>query len=168
MIIELLIGEQVFTTIQTTTPELEFDTYKEMFPELTAWREQAPILPSLDELKNIKLNQSGAEFAKRRDAIRWVDGYGFDCAVDDITNFMAAFTPLLVAKTGTVFYKVWVDEHTKGIAELSYTQMQAAYDTVRNSQMSAYAWYETIKAQILACQTADELEQITWEENANG
>lgn len=168
MRIELIINDTVFTIIETATPELEFKTYKEMFPDLTGWREQAPILPTLDELKATKLNQAGAEFAKRRDCVRWVGGYGFDCAVDDITNFMAAFTPLLVAKTGTVFYKVWLDEQTKGIAELSYTQMQAAYDTVRNSQMAAYAWYETIKAQILACKAFDELEQITWEENANG
>ena len=162
MIIELMQGEEVFTRVETTTPELEFETYKEMFSDLTGWRAQAPILQTLDELKAAKLNLAGTEFASRRDCIRWVDGYGFDCAVDDITNFMAAFTPLLVNKAGTVFYKVWFDEQTKGIAELSYTQMQAVYDIVRNSQMAAYTGYETIKEQILSCKTAEEVEQITW------
>ena len=164
MNIELMINDQVFTNISdTTTPELDFATYKEMFPELTHWREYIAPLPSLDELKQAKIHQAGAEFAKRRDAIRWVHGYGFDCTSEDISNFVAAFTPLLVAKSGTVLYKVWLDEQNKGITELNYEQMQQVYDTVRSSQIESYAWYETIKAQILACETAEDLEQITWE-----
>ena len=119
---------------------------------------------SLDELKQQKLQEAGREFATRRDAIRWVGEYGFDCTVEDITNFMAAFTPLLVEKTGTVYYKVWLglDEQKKGIVQLSYEQMQAVYDAVRVGQLEAYAWYETIKAMILACETAEDLDAITW------
>lgn len=162
MRIDLMINDTVFTTVETTTPELELATYQEMFPELTSWREHIEPAQSLDELKAAKLNLAGAEFAKRRDCIRWIGEYGFDCAVEDISNFMAAFTPLLVAKSGNVLYKVWLDEQTKGIADLSYMQMQEAYDTVRNSQMAAYAWYEAIKAQILACSTAEELDEIIW------
>lgn len=40
MTIELLINDEVYTTIETTTPDLEFDTYKAMVPTLTGWRER--------------------------------------------------------------------------------------------------------------------------------
>lgn len=40
MIMELLIEETVFTVIETTTPELEFETYQAMFPNITSWRER--------------------------------------------------------------------------------------------------------------------------------
>ena len=117
---------------------------------------------SLEELKQRKLQEVGLEFANRRDAIRWVGEYGFDCTVEDITNFMAAFTPLLVEKSGNVYYKVWLEEQKKGIVQLSYEQMQAVYDAVRAGQLEAYAWYETIKARTLACETKEDLEAITW------
>ena len=39
MIIELLKGDEVYTKIETATPELEFETYQKMLPELTRWRE---------------------------------------------------------------------------------------------------------------------------------
>ena len=90
----------------------------------------------------------GKEFARRRDAIRWVDGYGYDCNSEDITNFMAAFTPLLVAGTGSVYYKVWLTETTKGVIERTYEQMLAVYNSVRTNQLEAYSWYEGIKTQL--------------------
>ena len=110
------------------------------------------------------INDAGAEFARRRDAIRWVeiDGFvcGFDCAVDDITNFMAAYTPLLIAQAGKTGYKVWLDENTKGLKELTYDDMRKAYDTVRTSQLEAYAWYENIKARLLAVTEAEGKEKL--------
>ena len=52
MIIELLKNDnEVFTIIETENPELEFESYKTMFPEILNWREVEPILPTLDELK---------------------------------------------------------------------------------------------------------------------
>ncbi|WP_455655186.1 hypothetical protein [Phascolarctobacterium sp.] len=139
-----------------------------------------PIMPnSVDEAQNIKKLQLSKEFEKRRDMIRFIevtpqvlaiDGsitepaivYGFDCAPKDIINFMAAFTPLLIAQSGSVTYKVWLDSNIKGIVELDYTEMQKAYNEVRFSQMEAYAWYESMKTTIEGCTTIEEVEAITW------
>lgn len=139
-----------------------------------------PIVPSsVDEAKDIKKLQLGKAFAKRRDARRFVevtpqvlaaDGsvsedaivYGFDCEPEDITNFMAAFTPLLVAQSGSVTYKVWLENDIKGIVELSYMEMQKVYNEVRFSQMEAYAWYETLKINIESCTTIEEVEAVKW------
>lgn len=57
MIIELLENDKIFTIIETSTPTLEFTAYKAMFPSITGWQEQTPITPSLDDLKNQKLQQ---------------------------------------------------------------------------------------------------------------
>lgn len=159
MKIELLIDGNIFTTVETNTPEIEFEAYKKMFPEINGWHEhQQP----LEELKTIKIKESGAEFARRRDAIRWIDGCGWDSAAEDITNFMAAFTPLLVAQSGSTFYKVWTNESKKEILQFNYSQMQLVYETVRSSQLEDYAWYEITKAAIEACTTKEEVEAITW------
>lgn len=116
------------------------------------------------------IKAAGADFSSRRDAVRFVElgdvTYGFDCAVDDITNFMAAFTPLLVNKTGTVFYKVWLNTMDKAIVELNYEQMLASYNEVRRSQLEAYAWYEEIKNKLLASKDQKELEAIFPLENS--
>lgn len=118
----------------------------------------------LEYAKERYIKAAGAEFAKRRDAIRFIDfdgvTYGFDCASDDITNFMAAYTPLLIKGTGTTFYKVWLTDTTKGMVEFNAEQMTAVYDDVRNGQMAAYAWYEEVKARIEAATTKDELDSI--------
>lgn len=110
------------------------------------------------------IKAAGAEFAKRRDAVRFIDvggkTYGFDCASDDITNFMAAYTPLLIKGTGTTFYKVWLTATTKGIVELNAEQLTAVYDDVRAGQFTAYAWYEEVKARIEAATTVEELNSI--------
>jgi hypothetical protein len=118
--------------------------------------------PTLDEAKASLLADAKASFAAHRDAVRWVNGYGFDCAPEDITNFMAAYTPLLVAGAGSTQYKVWLTEDTKGIVTLSLADMIEVYETVRASQLDAYAWYENVKAQIAAAQTAEELQAIAW------
>ena len=73
---------------------------------------------------------------------------------------MAAFTPLLVNKTGTVFYKVWLSATDKSVVELNYEEMLAAYNEVRRSQLEAYAWYEEIKSKLLAAKDQEELEGI--------
>lgn len=125
-----------------------------------------PPEPTLDELKVTKINAAGAEFAKRRDAVRFVDlpsgkNYGFDCAPEDITNFMAAYTPLMIDKSGSTGYKVWLNQTDKGLVVIDYADMNFTYNTVRNSQLEAYNWYETIKAQIKAVKSKEELDKIT-------
>lgn len=128
-------------------------------------KERPPYVPSIEELQEAKLNEAGAEFAKRRDAIRWVqvsDGnaYGFDCASEDITNFMAAWK---AAETdGHTGYKVWFTETTKGLVVLQEADFKTVFDFVRNSQLEAYAWYEELSARIRATTTAEELDAITW------
>lgn len=97
----------------------------------------------------------GAEFANRRDAVRWINlpsgnRYGFDCAVEDISNFMAAYTPLLIAGSGETGYKVWKSETEKGLVILTFADMQAAYTYVRESQLSAYAWLSASQTKINA------------------
>lgn len=105
-------------------------------------------------------DELGTEFANRRDAIRWINlpsgnRYGFDCAVEDISNFMAAYTPLLIAGSGETGYKVWKSETEKGLVILTLADMQAAYTYVRESQLSAYAWLASSQAKINAVTEAD-------------
>lgn len=107
----------------------------------------------------------GAEFADRRDAVRWINlpsgnRYGFDCAVEDISNFMAAYTPLLIAGSGETGYKVWKSEAEKGLVILSFEDMQAAYNFVRDSQLSAYAWLASSQTKINAVTEADGKEKL--------
>lgn len=116
--------------------------------------------PPLDEIRERAAAAAQAAFAKRRDAVRWVNGYGFDCAPEDITNFMAAYTPLLVAGEGQTQYKVWLTEKAKGIVTLTLAELTDVYRTVRTSQLEAYAWYETVKAQIEAAASAEEIAAI--------
>lgn len=128
-------------------------------------KERPPYVPSIEELQEAKINEAGAEFAKRRDAIRWVqvsdsNAYGFDCASEDITNFMAAWKAAEV--DGYTGYKVWFTETSKGLVILQLVDFKTVFDFVRNSQLTAYAWYETISAQIKATTTTEELEAITW------
>ena len=160
MIIELHnVNETVMTQVETNDPAAEFEHFKKMLPEIVSWREQTE---PLDQAKARYMKAAGAEFARKRDAIRWVDGYGYDCQSEDITNFMAAFTPLLVAGSGSVYYKVWLTETTKGVIERNYEQMQTVYAAVRSNQLEAYSWYEGIKAQINSdtITKIEELEQI--------
>lgn len=126
-----------------------------------------PKEPTLDELKEAKSQKAGEVFATKRDAIRWVKvdeihTYGFDCASEDITNFLAAYTFLdtQVEKSNTTMYKVWLDKENKGIVELNLEQMSKVFNDVRTSQFKAYAWYENIKQQINNCQSKEELNAI--------
>ena len=151
--------ENVITIVETSNPLKEVEYYKTMLPDVMAWRLHVEV-ETLDQAKARYISSAGSEFAKRRDAIRWVDAYGYDCEPGDIINFMAAFTPLLVAKAGTVFYKVWISQAEKGVIERSYEQLLEVYNTVRTEQMEAYAWYETVKANLQAAESIEELEQI--------
>lgn len=110
-------------------------------------------------------NELGSEFAKRRDVVRFINlpsgnRYGFDCAVEDISNFMAAYTPLLIAGSGETGYKVWKNEAEKGLVILTLADMQAAYNYVRESQLSAYAWLATSQVKINAVTEADGKEKL--------
>ena len=107
----------------------------------------------------------GSEFANRRDAVRWVNlpsgnRYGFDCAVEDISNFMAAYTPLLIAGSGETGYKVWKSETEKGLVILTFSDMQAAYTYVRESQLSAYTWLSASQDKINSVTEADGKEKL--------
>lgn len=135
---------------------------------IAAKKEREYVEPTLEELKEAKIKEVGALFAKRRDAIRFIDlpsgkNYGFDCTSEDITNFMAAYTPLMIEKSGSTGYKVWLNQTTKGLVTLDYADMKYTYDTVRTSQLEAYTWYEAIKLQFNACTTKEELDNITLE-----
>ncbi len=119
----------------------------------------------VDELKAEALTQLYKEFVSRRDAVRWVkcsDGntYGFDCLAEDRSNFMQAYTPLLVDKAGTTLYKVWLTETTKGVVHLTYEDMKTTYETVRDSQFGDYAWFEELRTKIRNCTTVEELEAV--------
>lgn len=110
-------------------------------------------------------NELGSEFANRRDAVRWINlpsgnRYGFDCAVEDISNFMAAYTPLLIAGSGETGYKVWKSETEKGLVILTFDDMQAAYTYVRESQLSAYTWLSASQDKINSVTEADGKEKL--------
>lgn len=126
--------------------------------------------PTLEELKENKLSEAKQEFVRKRDAVRFVkvddiNTYGFDCASEDITNFLAAYTFLdtQVEKSNTTMYKVWLDKENKGIVELNLEQMSKVFDIVRNSQFEAYAWLEQIQTKIEGCQSKEDLEAIVLE-----
>lgn len=132
------------------------------------WNQLGDIYTDIEPFSYIQqrlYNELGAEFATRRDAVRWINlpsgnRYGFDCAVEDISNFMAAYTPLLIAGSGETGYKVWKSETEKGLVILPFADMQAAYDYVRESQLSAYAWLASSQAKINAVTEADGKEKL--------
>lgn len=128
-----------------------------------------PKEPTFEEMKESKLAEAKRVFGEKRDAIRFIqvddtNTYGFDCASEDITNFLAAYTALTnnVAKSGanTTMYKVWLNETDKGVVELNLDQMNKVFDTVRNSQFEAYAWLSKVEAQIEAATSKADLEAI--------
>ena len=160
MVIEFLdADDKIVTKVDCENPSAELEHVQTMLPNIIRWQKHVEV-ETLEQVKIRYISSAGSEFAKRRDAIRWVDGYGYDCEPGDITNFMAAYTPLLVAKSGSTHYKVWLTETTKGVVERNYEQMLAVYNTVRESQLEAYAWYEGIKVQLQAAESIEELEQI--------
>lgn len=139
------------------------DNERQYYPWNQLWKQYTDIEP-FDYAKNRYIGAAGAEFAKRRDEVRWIEiagvTYGFDCAPEDITNFMAAYTPLMVKQDGETGYKVWLDKDKKGLVKLDYEGMKKAYDTVRSSQLAAYAWYEDIKAKLLDVAEAEGKEKL--------
>lgn len=119
--------------------------------------------PSLEELKQAKHDAAGAAFAAKRDAIRFVklsDGntYGFDCANEDITNFMANWKAAEL--DGQTEHKVWLDETTKGMVVMQPADFKTVFDIANKSQKEAYVWYGEIAARIAAATSAEELEAI--------
>lgn len=111
------------------------------------------------------MDELGAEFARRRDDVRWINlpsgnRYGFDCAIEDISNFMAAYTPLLITGSGETGYKVWKTETEKGLVILPFEDMQAAYGYVRDSQLSAYTWLSSSQEKVNAVSEADGKEKL--------
>lgn len=128
--------------------------------------EPEPPEPAFEENKQRKLSEAGRIFAAKRDAVRHVacaDGntYGFDCANDDITNFLAAWKAAELS--GSTDYKVWLDENTKGMVVLTLEDFKTVFDAVRSSQLADYAWYEVKRAVIEACSTQDELDAVALE-----
>lgn len=106
-------------------------------------------------MKDRLYNSLGAEFAKRRDSVRFINlpsgkRYGFDTSSEDITNFMAAYTPLAINGEGSTGYKVWLSEEEKGLVILTYEDLDFAYNFVRTSQLSAYTWLSTSQGKLSA------------------
>lgn len=121
---------------------------------------------TLDELKTAKHNEAGAVFAQKRDAIRQIQlsngvTYGFDCANEDITNFMASWKA--AEMSGNTMYKVWLADGTKGMITMQLADFTTVFNAVRDSQYEAYAWYAQVSAQINACTTKEELEAVVLE-----
>lgn len=131
--------------------------------------ERKRIEKEFNDAKNAKLNEARTMFVEKRDARRFIQldenrYYGFDCASEDITNFMARWSPLAMMGEGESDYKVWFNETEKGLVKLSLADYNLVYKVVSDSQLEAYAWYEKIKAEIMACNTIEELEEIKWGE----
>lgn len=145
------------------TDYISAENERPCYPWNQLWNQYTDIEP-FDYAKNRYINAAGAEFANRRDEVRWIEiadvTYGFDCAPEDITNFMAAYTPIMVKQDGETGYKVWLDKDKKGLVMLNYAGMKKAYDTVRSSQLAAYAWYEDIKAKLIAVTEAEGKEKL--------
>lgn len=119
--------------------------------------------PSLEELKTAKHEAAGAAFAAKRDAIRFVklsDGntYGFDCANEDITNFMANWKAAEL--DGQTAHKVWLDETTKGMVVMQPADFKTVFDIANKSQKEAYVWYGEVAARIAAATSKEELDAI--------
>ena len=81
-------------------------------------KEPEPEPPTFEQSKALKLREAGMAFSQKRDAVRFIlcnDGntYGFDCANEDITNFLAAWKAAEIS--GSTGYKVWLTESTKGL-----------------------------------------------------
>ena len=118
---------------------------------------------TLEELKEAKHNAAGAAFAAKRDAIRFVklsDGntYGFDCANEDITNFMANWKAAEL--DGQTEHKVWLDETTKGMVVMQPADFKTVFDIANKSQKEAYVWYGEVATRIAAATSKEELDAI--------
>ena len=130
------------------------------YPWNALWEQYTEQEP-LEYARQRYLNMVGAEFANKRDAIRKINingkTYGFDCASEDIVNFMASWQ---AAKTdGKTMYKVWLDDKTKGLVMLTVADFESVFNTVRQSQYQAYAWYNDVASKIKNAQSVWDMEQ---------
>ena len=119
--------------------------------------------PTLEKLKKAKHDAAGAAFAAKRDAIRFVkisngNTYGFDCANEDITNFMANWKAAEL--DGQTEHKVWLDETTKGMVVMQPADFKTVFDIANKSQKEAYVWYGEVAARIAAATSKEELDAI--------
>ena len=137
--------------------------------------------PTSDYFKEVKhrlYTKLGEQFAERRDAIRWHNGYGYDCANEDITIFLAAYIKLSQeynnwkagGELGTepfTVYKVYTDPNSdeKGLIQLTFSQMDEIYTMVRNSQLEAYLWLNTARNSLDNINTWDALTTFIEEYN---
>ena len=122
------------------------------------------------ELKSRLYTRLGKMFANKRDAIRWYNNYGYDCANEDITIFLAAYIKLSKeyndwkanGETGDepfTVYKVYIspDSNEKTLIQLTFTQLDEVYTMVRNSQLEAYLWLNTERSRLDGIANWDEL-----------
>lgn len=119
--------------------------------------------PGLAELKEEKSNEAKLVFAKKRDAIRFIEvgegkTYGFDTESEDITNFMAAWKAADIS--GATMYKVWTSKDEKGIVTLSSEDFTTVFKAVRDSQFEAYAWLQNKLVEIENCVNKEDLDKV--------
>lgn len=112
------------------------------------------------KLKSIILNKLGKKFAEKRDEVRWIGNYGYDCANEDITNFLASYIKLNndynewkakgEGQEPSTYYKVYISKEplNKKVVPLTFSEMDQVYSEVRNSQFAAYAWLETERTKL--------------------
>lgn len=147
-------------------PDDEYGTPARVMKELGPLPEGATFEApekTLEQLKAEKHNAAGAAFAAKRDAIRFIklsDGntYGFDCANEDVTNFMANWKAAEL--DGQTEHKVWLDESTKGMVVMQLADFKTVFDIANKSQKEAYLWYGEIAARIAAATSKEELDAI--------
>lgn len=147
-------------------PGDEYGTPARVMKELGALPEGAVFEApekTLEQLKEEKHNAAGASFAAKRDAIRFVklsddNTYGFDCANEDITNFMANWKAAEL--DGQTEHKVWLDETTKGMVVMQAADFKTVFNIANKSQKEAYGWYGEVAARIAAATSKEELDAI--------
>lgn len=140
------------------------DNERTYYPWNQLWEQYTDIEPFF-YLRERLLESLRLEFVKRRDAVRFMNlpsgnRYGFDCAPEDITNFMASYTPLLVAQSGSTGYNVWLDDEEKNFVILDYADFAFCYKYVSDSQKQDYVWYKSSKEKLLAVSEADGKEKL--------
>ena len=163
MIIKLLKNDnEVFTIIETENPELEFESYKTMFPEILAWREAEPILPTLDELKIKKW----AEIKALRDKIEQSGCPFKDTFIDsDLISVSRINVACIAAQTalssGQEFSIDWTmkDNSTRKLTAVEVIEMSAALAIWSNA---CHEKGRLLREQIEASTTVEDLENIKW------
>lgn len=122
--------------------------------------EDSVIVPeSLDFIKLAKIKKAGERFVERRDRVRWVNGFGYDCSGEDIVNFLASYIAVLSSSEDTL-YKVWIGPDRKGLVKLNINDLSLVYKVVRESQFQDYIWYEKKKFEINMCTTKEEVDNV--------